>query len=215
MISILVPSRGRPAQCKRMVESAKATADDIEIHIAVLKEEKEMYEDFLSFHVQVVPEWSTVMTWNKLADNAKGSLLMLGSDDTIFTTPQWDKGLLNHYNALQNKIHVYSLKDSRDPDGTPHPIVSKEYKDAMGYFLPPMFFHWYCDTWTVGIAKANNCFTHLDDYLLIHDKPSDRGDADITHNRIRKQGWQERDSYVNESCQHILEGEKQRLASLI
>lgn len=211
MISILCPSRGRPAKCLRMIESVKNTAENAEIHVAVLEEERIKYEEFLGRNIEVVPEWSTVMTWNYLAGKAQGDLIMLGSDDTVFTTPGWDSALIEHYNSLDNKIHVYSLRDSRDRAGTPHPIVTKEFIAAMGYFLPPIFLHWFVDTWIVDIAKANNCFTHLTDYLLVHDKPSDSGDPDETHNRIRRQGWHRRDQYVNDTCQHFLGHERIRL----
>jgi hypothetical protein len=194
-----------------MIDSACATADCwVEIIVGVLQEESELYSTIP--HV-VVPEWSTVMSWNFLADSkAEGHLIMLGSDDMVFATPGWGTALLNHYNALENKIHVYHLQDSRDADGSPHPIISREYIAAMGYFLPPVFYHWYVDSWTRKIAEANGCFSYFKDYQLIHDKPSDVGKADETHNRIRKQGWHERDSYVNQKCQHFLEYEKSRLA---
>lgn len=161
----------------------------------------------------------TAQKWNDLAkcamENQRYNLFMLGSDDMYFETPGWDKALLDHYNALENKIHVYSLRDSRDPEGTPHPIVTREYIEATGYFLPPIFLHWYVDSWTVGIAKANGCFTHKKDYLLVHDKPSDRGKGDDTHNRIRAWGWRERDEYVAKTCQHFLDAEKVRLGNAI
>jgi hypothetical protein len=141
----------------------------------------------------------------------ENKLFMLGADDMIFETEGWDKALIDHYNALENKIHVFSLQDSRDIDGTPHIICTREYIEAMGYFLPPLFLHWYVDSWTAEIAKANGCFTHLRDYKLTHDKPSDQGKPDETHSRIRQFGWHERDKWVNDHCQHFLRHEKDRL----
>lgn len=157
----------------------------------------------------------TVFMWNELAKEAMkdpaNKLFMLCADDVIFSTPLWDEALIEHYNKLENKIHAYSLRDSRDNDGTPHPIVSREWIEAMGYFVVPIFMHWFVDTWTVETARANNCFTHLKDYLLVHDKPSDKGNGDETHNHIRCMGWRERDKQVNDSCQHYLAQEKQKL----
>lgn len=158
----------------------------------------------------------TAHKWNRLAECAMQftdlNLFMLGSDDMYFDTPGWDKALIDHYNALENKTHVYHLQDSRDVDGTPHPIVTREYIEAMGYFVPPIFLHWHVDSWTVQIAKANDCFTHLRDYKLVHDKPSDKGEFDETFNRIRQWGWRDRDQYVNDACQHFLAQEKRRLS---
>lgn len=209
-IAILCPTRGRPQFFQRMESSIKNTANS-DIHMFAASNGGDDYAG-----MQFPVNSPTCFMWNKLAELAlkhtDAKLFMLGTDDVIFTTPCWDEALLEHYNGLEQKVHVYSFRDSRDPDGTPHPIVTREYIEAMGYFLPPIFLHWFVDTWTVAIAKANNAFTHLKDYLLVHDKPSDKGKPDETHSRIRDMGWLDRDRYVNDHCQHFLEMEKKRLA---
>lgn len=226
MIALLCPTRGRPDSAMRMEDSALATArnaENIRTRYAIHESERALYTSGaenlwknVSFYNG---EPTTVFLWNSLAmtmmKRTEIRLFMLAGDDMIFTTPGWDAALLEHHAALENKIHVYALRDSRDENGTPHPIVTREYFEAMGYFMPPIFLHWYIDTWTVEIATANGCFTHMRDYMLVHDKPSDKGQADETHNRIRRMGWHERDKYVNDTCQHFLEFEKQRLAEAI
>lgn len=214
MIALLCPTRGRPEKFKRMRESAIGTSvNNVMIYYC------SNGEDSYAPHAPL--DCPTVYMWNSLALKAKSDfnsahkLFMLASDDTIFATPGWDQALLDHYDKLDNKIHVYSLKDSRDENGTPHPIVTREYIEAMGYFLPPIFMHWFVDTWIVDIARSNNCFTKMNDYLLIHDKPSDVGKSDETHSRIRSMGWHDRDVDVNSLCQHFLELEKKRLAHII
>jgi len=211
-IAILCPTRGRPEEFKRMRESVEKTATS-SIGIYAVSNGQDSYVPNVSV------DMPTVHMWNSLCKNAmtnpKNQLFMLGADDTVFSTPGWDDAILDHYNNLEDKIHVYSFQDSRDRDGTPHPIVTREYIDAMGYFLPPIYLHWFVDLWTVAIAKANNCFTHLHDYQLIHIKPSDSGNPDETHSRIRRMGWHDRDKYVNDTCQHFLSFEKNRLGSAI
>ncbi len=212
MIALLCPTRGRPEQFGRMCKSVKATAKDFCIYSGSNGEDDYVW-------MQYPKDAPTVYMWNELAKSAlndpKNKLFMLCADDVVFATPLWDEALINHYNSLENKIHVYALQDSRDPEGTPHPIVTREFMGALGYFIPPIFLHWFADTWVVDIAKANNCFTHLKDYLLIHDKPSDKGQPDETHNRIRRMGWWQRDMAVNDSCQHYLAQEKQKLSYVI
>lgn len=211
MIAMLVPTRGRPEQFKRMVDSVAATADIDNVLIFHASNGGDSYATR-----QYPIDTPTVYMWNDLAKEAMKNpdvkLFMLGSDDIIFDTPGWDKALLDHYSALENKIHAYHLKDSRDVNGTPHPLVTREYMDAMGYFGCPIFLHWFVDTWIVSVARSVGCFTHLKDCSLIHDKPSDRGSPDETHARIRRNGWHARDKEVNDSCQHFLDLEKKRLA---
>lgn len=228
MIALLCPSRGRPEKLKRMLESVKATSSTpIRIYYAISAEDQRSYEiienladkDLLTACMIVPDNMPTVHKWNMLADWALEqpgyNLFMLAADDMIFQTPLWDEALINHYYALDKKQHVFALQDSRDIDGVPHPILTREYVEAMNYFVPPWFLHWRIDTWTVEIAKANNCFTHLREYELVHKKPSDIGQGDETFNRIRSFGWRERDQYVHEKMQHILEIEKQRLAEAL
>lgn len=221
MISVLVPTKGRPIEYKRMVESVVNTSSHAKVFTGLSEEDKSVYGIIPDI---VTPEWMpTAHKWELLANHAfkttNSDLFMLGADDTVFATKGWDTVLLEHYRALSNKVHVYSMHDSRTGTGTPHPIVTKEYIEAMGYFLPPLFLHWFVDTWTVEIARANNCFTHLMDYTLIHDKSSDRKSGkwsgDETRNGIRKNGWLTRDIYTNQSCAHFLEIEKERLANFI
>lgn len=212
-IAILCPTRDRARQFKRMLKSAD---DTISSSFVVFGGGDASDGSYSGFPLINMPEnLPTAHKWNLLAETALHDrsikLFMLGSDDMYFETTGWDKALLDHYNALENKIHVYALQDSRDPDGTPHPIVTREYIDALGYFVPPIFLHWYVDSWTVEIARANNCFTHLKEYSLIHDKPSDKGIIDETHNRIRQWGWNHRDRWVNEKCRHFLRLEQDRL----
>lgn len=226
MIAILCPTRGRPEQCRRMIESVFATTTEpIEIFLYVADDDPRM-DDYnklsLSYGHEDDVFWChgvdhpTVHKWNYLSQQASDAkILMLAADDTYFTTPGWDQALSSHYEKLENKIHVYHLQDSRDPDGTPHPIVTREYIDAMGYFMVPIFLHWFVDTWAVSAAKACGIFTHLKNYTMVHDKPSDHGQPDETHSRIRRIGWYERDKYVNETCQHYLGLEKQRLAKAL
>lgn len=204
MIALLCPSRGRPEQLRRMVESAKATVNtDIKFYVAIAHEDLAGDYAFLVGKATILclpDNMPTSHKWNLLADEARknsiNQIFMLAADDMIFQTPLWDEALINHYNALDKKQHVYHLQDSRDENGTPHPIMTREYIEVMGFFIPPIFLHWFIDSWTVEIAKANNCFTHLKDYLLVHDKPSDKGNPDETHSRIRLWGWHDRDKYV-------------------
>lgn len=218
-IAILVPTKRRPEQFKRMVDSVALTASS-EIKVLPFLADS---DDYIFPEACTTPiigqEWlPTVHKWNLLAEYAKDynpSLFMLGADDMVFESKGWDKALLDHYDALENKIHVYHLQDSRDKDGTPHPIVTREYIEAMGYFLPPIFLHWYCDSWTVQIAKENACFTHLRDHSLAHIKPSDEGKPDSTHTGIREHGWHNRDKYVAEKCADYLEEQKRKLGNII
>lgn len=224
-ISLITPSRGRPEKMQRMWQSARQTAhnpDNLHLCLGVDQDEMTLYGKYAggdNVSIYELRDWGVVFSVNTIVSNnlrqMNPKLFMMAADDTVFSTPEWDKALLEHYDALENKIHVYSFLDSRSEEGTPHPIGTREYVSAMGYFSTPIFMHWFSDTWMVEIAKANGCFTHLKDYLLVHDKSSDRGKPDNTHTRIRERGWLDRDTNVDNMCKHFLQIEKRRLADIL
>lgn len=220
-IAILCPTRKRPEQLKRMVKSAFATAsspDNIRIYVAFDKDEFESYLPVTNdCQVIFMPHgMPTAHKWNLLAELAmkmdSNTHFMVAGDDMVFATPCWDKAVLDAY---ERKPHVYHLLDSRHADGTPHPIVTREYIEAMGYFVPPLFMHWFIDTWTVEIATRNNIFTHFKEYMLIHDKPNDIGKPDETHTGIRAMGWMDRDTWVAEHMKPWLYHECSRLDGIL
>lgn len=217
-IALLCPTKGRREQFSRMCKSAAKTSDHHRIYVAISFDDIREYNGLFGGAVdaRITPDMMpTAHKWNILAKTAmedpNNKLFMLASDDMVFSTPLWDHALLEHYNALDNKVHVYSLQDSRDPEGTPHPIVTREWVEFWGYMVNPIWLHWYIDTWAVTVAKHAGCFTHLKDYLLVHDKGSDIGKPDATHIGIRSQGWPERDKFVWEKTKHYLELDKQIL----
>ena len=173
--------------------------------------------DFLKHYpcvkVLTAKDWTTAYTWNLLAEEAKKDasigFFMLGADDMVFSTPCWDMALIK----FGEDAVVVSFLDSRDSEGTPHPVMSRSFHEKLGYFTAPIFLHWYVDTWLVAIAKACGRFHHLKQYFLVHDKLSDKGTPDETHNDIRRRGWRERDKYTWDKCQHFLFCEQQRMLS--
>lgn len=214
-IALICPTRGRPVQFRRMVDSAMRTAQNPDnIHVYFYLAETDSTRDYYPNLERTTRflghDWSAVMASNYLAQHTNGeSLLFMCADDCVFSTPHWDTALLEA--SKDGKPCVFSLLDSRDPNGTPHPIVSRSFMEVLGYFMPPIFLHWHCDTWVSDIAKSTGCFVHLRDYLLIHDKPSDRGQPDETHRRIRDLGWNIRDKYVNDVCQDYLAMQKEKV----
>lgn len=224
-IAILCPTMGRPEICRAMIESVRKTAfelKDIVIYLGLTEgdEAKQQYMDMVldykGLNVKMglyqFADWTLPMCHNKLSEIAEEHELHYGmGDDCLFVTPGWDAALKEKYEALENKIHVFSLLDNRDPLGMPAPVMTKAYIDAMGWRIPPYFMHWYCDTWTTKIAKACNILTHLTDYMLIHDKKSEKGIQDETYHRVRNRGAIDRDAYVDQHCQHWVNVEIERL----
>jgi hypothetical protein len=207
-----------------MIQSAyDTTTEKIQIFLAVSAEDFPIYQakltlpesDRVGVLMVEMPEATTGYKWNRLAQLAFGqpnTFYMLAADDMVFKTNGWDKALVEHYAGLERKQHIYALRDSRDPaTGTPHPIFTREWISLFGWMVNPMYLHWFVDTHAVEVAKSCNVFTHFSNYELTHIKPSDHGNPDETHSRIRSWGWAERDRFVWEVTKEYRELDKQKL----
>jgi hypothetical protein len=178
MISILCPSRGRPELAKRLVDTAKDTAnniDNVEFKFYLNDDDPalEKYYKLLDSSLYTVgPHQSTCFSWNQLADNAKGDILFLAGDDIQFLTPGWDSEFEKVFNQYDDKICMVVPWDcngkgkgaehknktipvviGNESIGAPHFAVHRNWVKALGYFAPPFFWHWYVDSYTQKVSR--------------------------------------------------------------
>jgi len=185
MISILCPSRGRPIFAKRMVgslqsSSSKKHAIEIKFYLneddpELEKKKKNLDPDYLT----IGPNRSTAYSWNKLAEECSGDIMMLAGDDIQFTTKNWDLEVIKIFDMYKDKICMVIPNDGRglkknhgdryagitepvwipdEPCPAPHFFVHKKWMEVLGYFAPPFFWHFYVDTYTQKVSrKLNRC----------------------------------------------------------
>lgn len=165
MISILTPSRSRAALAKRMVESAyRSPGCDIEIKFYLNNDDPELeeYKKFLNSDQYIIgPNQSTSYSWNILHKHATFDIFFLVGDDAQFATDNWGIHILNAFNQYPDKIAcVYPRAPSVKKGKNPHFCLHKNWTNALGFFVPPHFYHWYVDTWIRYIAQRIGRF-HL------------------------------------------------------
>ncbi len=225
-IAILCQTRGRPELCARMIKSALATAEDatgFEVLLYVDNDDPRL-NDYAVLaagcpNVRLVtgPSLDAAWRWNTLARKAtRGSthpLLMMAGDDMVFQTQRWDAAFETARTNFPKGLGLLSFDDGRGPKGKshPHPVMTREMYEILGYFSPPMFQHWYIDTWLVEVAKRAGCFAYLHDVVVGHVKPADSGVLDDTHLRIRSAGRHDRDTLMWEISQPYLNLDVQRM----
>jgi glycosyl transferase/beta-hydroxylase protein BlmF len=171
LISILVPSRGRPAALLDMVGSALSTATFprlVEI-VAYLDDDDEARGDyFANFNhassllssdrvlLNLAPRILLSSAWNALVPLAKGEILMHGGDDLVFRTPGWDQQVRDAFAASDDKILLVQgddLSPNREALAT-HGFVHRRWVETVGYFLPPLFSCDWNDVWLTEVADA-------------------------------------------------------------
>jgi len=162
VISILIPTRKRPENLKRVVESIRTTAPNkesrrVEICCYIDSDDYSTMEraSSLGIHFKVGPRIIMSEMWNELITTASGQILMLCSDDVVFRTPGWDVMVEKEFAECPDKI-LMAYGDDLCGNGKEFatlPFVSRKWVETVGYFTPPGFSGDYADTWLNDVAK--------------------------------------------------------------
>ena len=169
-IAILLPTRKRPEQLKRFLNSLAATASNKHnffTYLYVDEDDKETDKVVLdasiplAFQVVSGPRITMSDMANKLYEkrNTDYEMYFLAGDDLIMETVGWDERLIKAYESLKgDKIALFYGDDdntiAHPPKFATHPILTKEWIETLGYVQPPYFVCDYADTWLNYIADS-------------------------------------------------------------
>lgn len=203
MISLLVPSRGRPDQLMAMWHSAYETAadpDSIEMVVRVDADD-DGYDRLRSRSAKtyggttnifgrqlirwVVKPRTDLMSdlWNDSWREAHGDIFMHCADDVRFREPDWDLRVAMHFESWPDRIgFVYGRDCAHDQSLGTHGFLSREWTDVIGYFLPPYFSCDYADTWLNEVSQAIGRRVYDENIVTEHMHPAlGKGEIDQTH----------------------------------
>ena len=206
-ISILTPTRNRPNNCERFIKSIYNTAKNpgnIELHFYVDNDDpsleaykslaKHCYEEYNKFYkceFEFGEPMSVSQSWNIIATKSTSYLLIMGNDDLIYRTPEWDTRLIQNLaiKYKQDPLWVSWFNDGINADRhCAFPIISREWDDTVGYLAPGCFNFGYNDTWVFDIAKRLDRTHYIPDILVEHMHFSKgKSDMDDTYARNRTQ----------------------------
>ena len=169
-ISILTPTRGRPARLSQFIKSVYETATDrnrIEMLMYVDSddEKKDAYMDYLLFsqkefadflrvHIVFGEPKSVSKSWNDLYERSLGDIIIMGNDDLLYRTPGWDRTVEKNTDTFPDDIYCMWMNDGINGEGhCAFPIVSKKWCDTLGYFTPCVYNFGYNDTLIFEVAQ--------------------------------------------------------------
>jgi len=175
-ITLICPSRGRPARFVKMAESAQLTAyKRDQLHISLgLDEDDETAPEYarLMPHgvtLQVFPKGMTVPAlMNVLARGSRGDIVMAASDDIVFRTPGWDEKVRHAFKMFPDRMLVAYTNDGRDRDKCEHFFVSRAWMQAVGWFMWPGFSHFCADEMVERVGRKAGRTLFLRDVVTEH-----------------------------------------------
>lgn len=186
MISILCPSRGRPAGAERMVTSALATAaDPDQVQVVLYRDDDDpaTYPDLPNTTVVTGPRIVLSQAWNGCFERATGEILMHAGDDLLFRSTDWDVHVAAAVEQFPDRIVFVHGDDGHwgAAFGT-HGFLHRRWVDTVGYFVPPHFSSDYNDTWLNDVANALGRRVYLSQVVTEHLHPAfGKADWDQTH----------------------------------
>lgn len=213
-IAVCIPSYGRPDKCRVAVESALLGGAVVCLGLDAADPAKPKYRQ--PYHV-FPADAPTTWKWNKLAEDALGlgaDIIVLGSDDIVFETPQWANMLRQRVRQFPDRILAVGFNDGRAKGSVPHYAVTREWIDGIGYFCPPIFHHWCVDIWTQSIGARIGRYQYAEDIVVRHDTVKITGKVDRTHSRIREGVWHPRDMSLYSMSEHYRAADAEKLRKL-
>lgn len=157
-LSLLIASRGRPAELLRTIAETDARVSkpgDLTISVALDWDDESVPEppktrSRLLWSISE-REHSLGEKYNRCQRNAPAHTYLLGADDNIFTTEGWDEIIRARVSEFEDGFGFvyFGRLDGTLPTqmAIPHQLV-----DAQGFLFPAHWPVWFHDTWTDEIA---------------------------------------------------------------
>ena len=189
MITLLLPTRARPANVRRLLTSIDDTADgDVAVYLYVDDDDPTRDEVTKLAH-----EWGAITIvgervvlsemWNRCWREAEPEVAMQCGDDIVFRSSGWDARVLATFDEHPDRIAFVHGNDGFQYDriGT-HGFLHRRWVETVGYFVPPYFSSDYNDLWLSEVADALGRRRYLPDVVTEHMHPvAGKGSWDQTH----------------------------------
>jgi len=201
IISILVPTRGRPKNMQTLLDSIKDTSrnfNQVEIIFYIDNDDRDSIDKIKNLvkqygeNIKYTIGQRIVLSqmWNKCFDLASGNIFMHCGDDIIFKSNNWDDLIKNAFKKYDDKIVlVYGRDGNHDERLSTHAFLHRNWVDCVGYLVPPYFSSDWNDVWLFDVSGMINRRKYLKDVFTEHMHPHiGKADFDKTHQEREERG---------------------------
>ena len=170
---VMVPTRGRRAQCERLLKAFTDTATCSDLLFIQDPDDQETYAGMdwgeatcavLDPREYLSPKMNKVAV--PMADLYK--VLMWLGDDCVPETPGWDRIMLAALEDLGGSGWVYP-DDKRRSDVPEQWMCSSDVVKALGWFYPPMVTHYYADNYLAELGKRAGMIRWCPEAVIKHE----------------------------------------------
>lgn len=172
---VIVPTRGRKAQCERLIDSFDKTAESAEL-LFVVDEDDKTYEemDWKGHGVTTMnPRGTLSQKLNHTVDAILNSYdhIMWSGDDHEFVTPHWDRKLLKVLDEMGGSGWVYP-QNGRRKDIPETWLVSSDVVRELNWYANPGLRHYGLDNSIAEIGKRTGLLRYASNVLIKHHHPT-------------------------------------------
>ena len=202
---VIVPSRGRPQNIARLLDSVHATRRaETHLHVAVDEDDEKLpqYQAVMDKAgadgdvLEVGPRKGLCGTTNDLAVRRAGEYPFLASlgDDHVPRTPGWDAALIRAIRDMGDTGFAYPWDGTREdiPEAV---VMSSDIVAALGWMCEPSLKHWYPDNAWADLGRGAGCLRHLRAIAVDHRNAVAAGRSDQTARDNGESLEADRDAY--------------------
>jgi glycosyltransferase involved in cell wall biosynthesis len=184
-ISVIMPTRNRPDNLRRIFQSAIDTVldldnfefslrmdfDDID-SVSIINEYSGTYKNMNIRYIYGPRQYCQGHYWNDAWKNATGEIFMMCGDDFVFRTHGWDENIRKEFLKYDDRIAFVYGDDMLQHEalGT-HAFIHRNWTDAVGYFVNMRTIVMYHDTWNHVLAEKLGRKVYRPDLIFEHMHP--------------------------------------------
>lgn len=185
-ISILVPTRNRPANMRRLVDTARQLAElPPQVIFYVDDDDVPSMDVGTELGVDVVVGQRVVLSqmWNRLLEFAQHEVVMHCGDDVAFRTFAWDRLVTEEFERHPDRLVLVHGRDGyQDANLATHGFYHRNWVEVLGRLVPPYFSSDYNDLWNTEVADRIGRRVYLPSVYTEHMHPqAGKAEWDLTH----------------------------------
>lgn len=183
-LTVIVPSRGRPANAHRLIQAWKDTGAQATLVFGVDDDDPTINQYPDGAHIDV--RRGMIGTLNSLAMiwSERDNIIGFMGDDHQPRTDRWDEKIYEELADLGTGI-VYCNDLFQGPNLPTAVFMTSDIIRALGHMAPPCLRHMYADNYWLDLGRAIDSISYLPNVIIEHIHPhAGKGEVDAGYDAV-------------------------------